>query len=167
MNFQRYILTAAHCICWFDDVVDVTYETSEGTSRPSLRCKSNIVRTQDDDKKYTKYVNQIQDISDISDTDFNHIYFVIGAIKLPEFKRGVGSSTSSNHWSKSKKAIIMDTSRKDGNKINLFKAYDVGLILVPETESTTISIYRWVLLFNNLKSLSSFKMIKNIICNKC
>ena len=165
MNFQRYILTAAHCICWFDDRVDRRFKHSEPNSRPSLRCKSNIERNRKNGKKYTKYVNQIQDNSD---TDFNHIYFVIGAMKLPEFDGGAGSATSSNQWSKSKKAIIMDT-RKTGNKINFFKAYDVGLILVPETESTTISIHRLVLQFNIFRSLSISKILKidNTISNKC
>ena len=87
-------------------------------------------------------------------------------MKLPEFDEGAGSATSSNQWSKSKKAIIMDT-RKTGNKISFSKAYDVGLILVPKTESTIISIHRLVLQFNIFRSLSISKKINNTISNKC
>ena len=130
LNIDRYILTAAHCLCWFDDHVDAEFESLK-PQEPSLRCEANIDRTGEDGKKYRRYGNQVQDISK---NKFNKIYFVIGAKKLPDFDRmATTKGTIWNHWSPAELAVVMYTKR-NGNRIELSNRYDVGLILVPEED---------------------------------
>ena len=129
--FQRYILTAAHCLCWFDDFIDDELRSSKPKSLPSLRCLPNIEKFGSDRQAYTEYVDQIQKRSPYN---YNRVYFVLGAKKLPQFARSTGNfDTSSNHWSHAEKVIIMDA-KANGKKIDLNKGYDVGLILIPEKD---------------------------------
>ena len=130
LNIDRYILTAAHCLCWFDDVVDVKFDSLK-PQEPSLRCQANIDRIGENGKKYRKYGNQVQDISK---NKFNKIYFVIGAKKLPDFDRmATTKGTIWNHWSPAELAVVINT-EQNGNRIELNDKYDVGLILVPEED---------------------------------
>ena len=77
------------------------------------------------------YENQIQIIGP---NNYNKVYFVLGAKKLPQFDRFTGNfGTSSNHWSLAEKAVIMSTKTNEKN-IDLEKGYDVGLILVSEKD---------------------------------
>ena len=129
--FQRYIVTAAHCVCWFDDLIDDGIRSSMPKSLPSLRCLPNIEKFGSDGQAYTEYVDQIQRRSPYN---YNRVYFVLGAKKLPQFARSTGNfDTSSNHWSHAEKVIIMDA-KANGKKIDLKKGYDVGLILIPEKD---------------------------------
>ena len=128
LNIDRYILTAAHCLCWFDDVVDVKFDSLK-PQEPSLRCQANIDRIGENGKKYRKYGNQVQKISKYK---FNRIFVVIGAKKLPDFDRtAITKETSGNHWSPAEYAYVMITER-NGKRIEMQNKYDVGLILVPE-----------------------------------
>ena len=98
---------------------------------PSLRCLPNIEKVGKDGQAYTDYENQIQ-IN--GPNNYNKVYFVLGAKKLPQFDRFTGNfGTSSNHWSLAEKAVIMNTI-KNGKNIDLEKGYDIGLILVPEKD---------------------------------
>ena len=128
-------MTAAHCICWFDDTVLQFYPDSKKEFRPSLRCLPNIERIGKNGVDYIEYENQIQDRSN---GNFNHIYFVLGAKTFPKFDRGAGSSTSFKYWSKADKAIVMDTP-KSGNDVIFSGAYDVGLIVVPKMDGVSRS----------------------------
>ena len=77
------------------------------------------------------YENQIQIIGP---NNYNKVYFVLGAKKLPQFDRFTGNfGTSSNHWWLAEKAVIINT-KTNGKNIDLEKGYDVGLILVPEKD---------------------------------
>ena len=130
MNAYRYVLTAAHCICWFDNVVDDSFDSlNQPNSLPSLRCLPNIDKPWRFGEKNREYVNQIRDLSKNS---FNKIYIVIGAKKLPKFDRlATTKGPIWNHWTMVKEAIVMETQR-NGNRIELNRGYDLGLILVPE-----------------------------------
>ena len=132
MNVCRYVLTAAHCICWFDNVVDDSFDSSnEPNSLPSLRCLPNIDKPWRFGEKNREYVNQIRDLRKNS---FNKIYIVIGAKKLPKFDRlATTKGPIWNHWTMVKEAIVMETQR-NGNRIELNRGYDLGLILVPEDD---------------------------------
>ena len=130
LNIDRYILTAAHCLCWFDDAVDVEFASLK-PQEPSLRCQDNIDRIRENGKKYKEYGNQVQDINE---NKFNKIYVVIGAKKLPDFDRmAITKGTIWNHWSPAELAVVMKTER-NGDRIELNNKYDVGLILVPEED---------------------------------
>ena len=131
LNIDRYILTAAHCLCWFDEFIDPKIRSSKPKSLPSLRCLPNIMRSGSDGQAYTEYVDQIQNRSPYN---YNRVYFVLGAKKLPQFDGSTGKfGISSKHWTYAAKAIIMDT-KTNGKEMNLGKGYDVGLIVVPEKD---------------------------------
>ena len=98
---------------------------------PSLRCLPNIKRSGSDGQAYTEYVDQIQNRSPYN---YNRVYFVLGAKKLPQFDGSTGKfGISSKHWTYAAKAIIMDT-KTNGKEMNVGKGYDVGLIVVPEKD---------------------------------
>ena len=91
----------------------------------------NIKRSGSDGQAYTEYVDQIQNRSPYN---YNRVYFVLGAKKLPQFDGSTGKfGISSKHWTYAAKAIIMDT-KTNGKEMNLGKGYDVGLIVVPEKD---------------------------------
>ena len=113
MNVYSYVLTAAHCICWFDDAVRQVYPSSKKEDQPSLRCLPNIEKFEPNGEKRIEYENQIRGTIDV---DFNHIYIVLGAKALPKFDREAGSSTPFSHCSKADKAIVMETVRS-GNEV--------------------------------------------------
>lgn len=137
------------------------FDNSKPKSLPSLRCLPNIERTRSNGKKYTKYKDQIQDISE---TNFNKIYFVLGAKTLPEFTDGSKPGSSQNTWSPSLKAIVMST-EKEGTKVNLNKGYDVGILFIPSVKKITpISLPNKYVIYNMDSSQGKIKSINlNII----
>ena len=126
----RHILTAAHCICWYDDVVIKSFGSSN--PKPTLRCLPNIEGKDNKGRKKIIYANQIQHKSTKS---YNKIYYIVGVKKLPAFDAGAQpclqyASTSAGTWSPAMKGIVIST-QMHGNEINLNTGYDVGLVTIP------------------------------------
>ena len=125
----RNILTAAHCLCYYDDEVDKN-ETPEKI--PKARCKHP--------KKGEKPpLNQIQ-----HESPFNKIFYIYGVKedddderKLPKFdiKRVKEDNPLANilkdNWNLAQMAFVYHTELNDKNQVVMGKGNDIGLITIP------------------------------------
>ena len=119
---QGAILTAAHCLCWFQDRAQGNQE---------IPCESN----KDGPKSLRDYTDQQRIIE--SKKQELEIFYLVGETEFPIGDKSTFQAPNFKYHKifeqhqkarRALKAIVMDTQKEGNNKVILGNGYDIGLI---------------------------------------